>query len=564
MEKNRKTPIIIVILILFLVVAILGISYALWNLTITQEGTSIVVTDCFKINFTDKNPITLEKAYPMEDSEGMELTPYTFTLENVCDARASFQINLETIKQGSNVKAFPNKYIKTNLSENETTLITTKLDKETNTSLETSPTLENVIDAYKLYTGTLKSKETKIFNVRLWIDEATPAIDEVMNASFQGKITIIASYKETKLATDYITKLASTSEELVYDETADNNLRYIGANPDNYVWFGDTYQTDIYDINSGSYGYYGLNLTSQEECETFKTTNGITSTYTCEKAHSSGDKILWRIIGVMNNIDNGSGKKETRIKLIRNETIGPWSWDSSESIVNSGYGVNEWSVSKMKTVLNDYFYNGLSVQTCIVAQNNKSIFCDFSLIGMPDDMKSIVSDVIWNTGSNGNVATYNAIKSSKFYELERSNNTGKICSSGTYCNDAITRTVSWTGKVGLMTPSDYGYATSGGDTINRNTCLNTYLYNWSNLSDCYNNDWLYSGSYQWTMIPVAYSGVASNVFLVNSSKGYVYNHAPSYGLDQSSAAWVRPTVFLNADVSIKEGKGTQEQPFVFE
>ena len=58
---------------------------------------------------------------------------------------------------------------------------------------------------------------------------------------------------------EFITNLASTSEELVYDETEENNLRYIGANPNNYVSFNNE---------------------------------------------------LWRIIGVMNNIDDGTRKKQ--------------------------------------------------------------------------------------------------------------------------------------------------------------------------------------------------------------------------------------------------------------
>src|SRR5574344_1562958 len=56
-----------------------------------------------------------------------------------------------------------------------------------------------------------------------------------------------------------ITNNYSHTTEIVTDGTSDNNLRYIGATPNNYVSF-----------------------------------NGE----------------LWRIIGVMNNIDNGSGTKE--------------------------------------------------------------------------------------------------------------------------------------------------------------------------------------------------------------------------------------------------------------
>ena len=94
------------------------------------------------------------------------------------------------------------------------------------------------------------------------------------------------------------------TDEVVSDDTSDNNLRFIGADPENYVWFNDE---------------------------------------------------LWRIIGVMNNIDNGSGKKEARLKIIRNESIGEYSWDnkangtgSSESI----YGSNDWTDSALQIVLN--------------------------------------------------------------------------------------------------------------------------------------------------------------------------------------------------------------------
>ena len=45
-----------------------------------------------------------------------------------------------------------------------------------------------------------------------------------------------------------------------------------------------------------------------------------------------------------------------------------------------------------------------------------------------------------------------------------------------------------------MYPSDYGYATSGGSTSNRTSCLNSELYNWDSASDCYNNDWLYNSA----------------------------------------------------------------------
>ena len=148
-------------------------------------------------------------------------------------------------------------------------------------------------------------KESKTYTLRLWLDENVDMNTKgVQNTKFSSKVVVTASYVEEipKTASETIASLVSgadtsstdvytvpdkTSDSctytLAYDGTSDNNLRYVGANPCNYVKIDDEY---------------------------------------------------WRIIGVMNNIDDGTGKKETRIKLIRNESIGAYSWDSSESSIN--------------------------------------------------------------------------------------------------------------------------------------------------------------------------------------------------------------------------------------
>ena len=247
-------------------------------------------------------------------------------------------------------------------------------------------------------------------------------------------------------STDVYTVPNKTSDSctytLAYDGTTDNNLRYVGANPCNYV---------------------------------------------------KVDNEIWRIIGVMNNIDDGTGKKETRIKLIRNESIGEYSWDSSESSVNSGNGVNEWSQADLMKLLNpgyeseevggSLYYNGSS-RLCYSGKENTTEFCDFTSSGLKTNLKNLVGNTLWNTGTNGAYSYDSASNglASHFYSYERSSNTGKICTSFNYCDDTVTRTTTWSGKIGLMYPSDYGYATSGGSTSNRTSCLNKELYNWYSSS----------------------------------------------------------------------------------
>ena len=316
---------------------------------------------------------------------------------------------------------------------------------------------------------------------------------------------------------DYIKSLEMyNSYDLTIDE-AGGNIRYIGANPNNYV---------------------------------------------------SIDGELWRIIGVMKNIDDGTGNKSDRVKLIRNESIGAYSWDSSNSSVNSGWGVNEWSQADLMKLLNpgyesesvggSLYWNNKS-GTCYSGRNNATNSCDFTSIGINDNLKNMISNVVWNIGSNGGSYSYDNIKTMEFYELERSIYNGKNCFNSTYCNDTIKRTTTWTGLVGLMYPSDYGYATSGGSKIDRITCLNNVLYNWNNdnISDCKNNDWLFDNNYQWTLTPLAYVDLAPGVFCV-SDDGYVRhdNSASFFKIN------VRPVVYLKPTVKIVSGVGTKENPFI--
>ncbi len=376
--------------------------------------------------------------------------------------------------------------------------------------------------------------------------------------------SLIACSQSGKSISTCLNENASLNEkELAYDETIDNNLRYIGSNPSNYVTFGETYETDIFDVyNSTDNRYLGLNLISKEQCENFKTTNHMASDMICQKTYSKGDKILWRIIGSMENIETSSGEKGSRIKIMRNDSIGSWSWDSTELNINNGMGINEWSVSDMKIVLNDYFYNGLTNQTCYVSSRETSAPCDFSKIKFPEKAKSMIEEVVWNTGSN-NSNGYSKINTSKFYEYERSSNKGKICSSGDWCNDNIERTTKWTGKIGLFYPSDYGYATSGGNNTSRETCLNTNLSDWFDLNDCYQNNWFYNnGESQYSITPVAVSDKSFAVY--GAIMGGVDALVASASDNSRSGIWSRPTIYLKPEVKITSGNGTSNNPYVLE
>ena len=536
---KKKKVLIIVMISVLLVLSIVGISYALWTLNLSQTGENDIASTCFNISFTEKDNISLQKSYPLYDADGKKLIPYEFTITNNCDSYASYAVNLEVLNTTTLTN---NGAIKVMFSEKENNVESElKLDLLSNYEV-VSKILNNATSAFKLTDGYLDAKESRTYDLRVWLDEnVTAETVNIQNTTFNSKVVVTANYiKELpsycelnptaahcqiltltqnadSSSTDIYTVPDKTSDTctytLAYDGTSDNNLRYVGGNPCNYVKVDDEY---------------------------------------------------WRIIGVMNNIDDGTGKKESRIKLIRDESVGSYSWDTSDSSVNNGYGVNEWSRADLTKLLNpgyesetvggSLYYNSNS-GVCFNNANNSTIACDFTTTGLKNNLKQMIDDVLWNTGSNG-INSYSSSDDGltrHFYEYERSGNIGKICSSGINCDDTVERTVIWQGKVGLMYPSDYGYAT-GESSSSRNNCLNYALTSWNNYEECYTYDWLYvANNWQWTISPTADSVVSASSFYIGNT-GYITGYATYAGV-------VKPTVYLKINTTIMKGEGTRENPY---
>ena len=158
----------------------------------------------------------------------------------------------------------------------------------------------------------------------------------------------------------------------------------------------------------------------------------------------------------------------------------------------------------------------------------------------------MISDAVWNLGGP---TSYENIKTSQFYTAERS--------TTTYGNHAAT----WAGKIGLIYPSDYGYATAGGSDSNRTLCLAQRLDLWDKRNyspDCKNNDWLlYNKNGQWTITP--WSGTSGGVFII----GDYGNVNGNVNAKQESNDYVivRPSLYLKSSIEITGGYGTKNKPY---
>ncbi len=118
------------------------------------------------------------------------LIPYEFTLTNTCDSEATYYINLETITSAT--KKLSEEYLKASLRKKESEVFSNSLNSS---YINLDKVLPEASNAYKIYRGVLKANEVTTFSLNIWLDENTPALDEVMNATYEGKITISTSYK---------------------------------------------------------------------------------------------------------------------------------------------------------------------------------------------------------------------------------------------------------------------------------------------------------------------------------------------------------------------------------
>ncbi len=281
----------------------------------------------------------------------------------------------------------------------------------------------------------------------------------------------------------------------------------------------------------------------------------------------------WRIIGI-ETVDDGTGKKEKRIKLIRKDLLTPdMSWDNKPNGTGSSedeYGSNDWTDSRLMYLLNpnheteqtgvsgSIYWNRQSGK-CPYGSNNGTIACDFSEVGLLSEARKMIGDAKWFLGGTADYKSADNGAANHFYGYERGEET---CTTKGKCKQI--RKTNWTGRVGLMYPSDYGYATSGGSSANREYCLAETMYYWDLGSDnsvCYNNDWLYNSSKMQCTITSSSGGSDSSIsiFHVSASVG-----TPNIGDMDGYKYDVRPVVYLKASTLYKSGDGSSSNPFVFQ
>lgn len=511
LTKMGKRQLMLTLLSIFGVTMLsIGSTFAIFTVSSKSAEYNVIKTGTLNINFAAdaSSTVGLNNALPMSDADGLAQSGTTFTITNTGSLPANYSVSLKddtdmVTQDNCSDKQLAKENIKYSLDSSTANLLSTAIDNT-------------------LISGNLKAGESKTFTLKLWIKE--DATNEVLSKHYHGKIVVDAAQEGMPAAAEKLIAKANP-ESLDYNSATDEqknqmwtftheatkqlgvttDYRYIGVNPNNYVKFNDE---------------------------------------------------LWRIIGVF-DVDDGTGKMEKRLKIVRNESIGIYSWDNKN--VSTGaedsYGKNNWSDARLNYLLNSghesatyggsLYWNRKSGK-CYKGQNNATVSCDFTSTGLTDGAKEMIGDAKWYLGGIEDYSSSSNGLASHLYTYER----GTTVYSG--------RSTSWTGKVGLIYPSDYGYATSGNSSTTRSMCLAKEIYNWDNASDCYENDWLQppSNICKWTISP--YSPDSRGVFFVF----YIgtIRQTSNYYLDAN----VWPTVYLKSTINITSGTGSSDSPFILE
>ena len=276
----------------------------------------------------------------------------------------------------------------------------------------------------------------------------------------------------------------------------ENGLRYEGADPNNYICLDSNKEGAC---SSSSLLFRIIGLFDEE--------------YSLDGTTSAGTKKLLKILDT-NNYGGTSGKK----------------WNSEVE--------NNWSTASLKTELNGTYL------TVLLGTSNVN-----------SKLSGGITITKWHLGGGYGDNNYGVMTAQKWYEVERP----PYSTSGNAQNIYSGNPEYVYEKIGLMYPSDYGYATTGENTTNKSSCRTLTLGNWG---DCGKNNWIFnsgiSNKSEWVISPFNSSITAMRI-----------NIGGSLGAGGTLDDWVvvyeysvRPTFYLDSSIlKIVGGTGTSTDPY---
>ena len=249
LEKNiNKRKIYISLLVT--VICIISVSYAFFVLYLRQtDNNTVTALSCFTSTLTEENSaINLSNEFPIKDEDGIKKTPFTFKITNNCNNYVKAYITIDPLKEGT-ANYILSKYMKANVSTKGSTDGTSLIIGTQNTKV-----LDNKHNGYIVKEVGLNSKESKEFDLRLWIDYDTTK-EQAAGMTYLSQVVIVTEpgidntlagtvLRNNKVQTPLTTPGAaiSTADEALLASAEDDygtSYYFRGAVTNNYVEFAN-------------------------------------------------------------------------------------------------------------------------------------------------------------------------------------------------------------------------------------------------------------------------------------------------------------------------------------
>lgn len=190
----------------------LGTSYSLINSVVSSESFGFEVNN-FDVEFQDNTKISVN-GIPQSDEEGLKNSKeFTFVITNKSDKDVNYRLDIieNSLEKMSDVIHYSYK-----LNDSDYSSVYLLDDHYT---INQNRFLER------------RGKDT--YKIKIWL--STEADETVMNKVFSASISLQATQHDYKYATNVIETLSNNKQDNVIK--SNNDYRYIGSNPNNYVWF---------------------------------------------------------------------------------------------------------------------------------------------------------------------------------------------------------------------------------------------------------------------------------------------------------------------------------------
>ena len=194
MVKTKK-EVIILVLMLVLIIAVLGVSYAAFRFTGEGSKLNTITTGSITMSYEESdNTISLNGALPTTDKTGMvrlnEGEYFDFTVSSTItgDVNINYEISAKEVGDGtidgSNIKLYLTRLTDEGTEEQ---VMSPRVYKEESTSNNFTGRPANEMS---LYTSSMSSSESNKYRLRMYVDEGYNPQDDGGNLTFSVKINV--------------------------------------------------------------------------------------------------------------------------------------------------------------------------------------------------------------------------------------------------------------------------------------------------------------------------------------------------------------------------------------